>query len=244
MKMVSLCLESMILKPTSKYHELLTISIENFSKEQIEIVTGLMLGDGCIHYYRDTAKYPRLTNTRKSTDIDYLKWQYDILKDVYSSPPKEYSKFDKRTNKTYHSCYANSRAAPVFKHFYDLWYPSGKKLVPKNLVLTPLVIAVWFCDDGNMRFNNKNETSLAIKFATDGFLKEDVEFLANLLHEKYSEYFGVYKNGSGYIIKASNKAARKIALDIDTVFPNCMLRKAIWRTNEKAKEIINRNINT
>lgn len=220
----------------------LNISFEDCSSEQVEIINGLMLGDGCISYPRSTSKYPRLTNVRKASDIEYLKWQCEKLQCFYSATPKLYSKLDIRTQKTYNSCYVSSRSAPAFKEFYGKWYPSGKKIVPRDLVLTPLTIAIWFCDDGHMRFSNDLEKVIFVKFSTDGFTKTDTEFLASLLSNKYSEYFGVYRNGSGYVIGASTNASCKIAKDIDEyLFSIPMSRKAFWRVNSKAATIFSDN---
>ena len=39
-----------------------------------------------------------------------------------------------------------------FTEFYKLFYPFGKKVIPRNikeLIKNPLTIAIWFMDDGN-----------------------------------------------------------------------------------------------
>lgn len=95
--------------------------------------------------------------------------------------------------------------------------------------MTPLIIAVWFCDDGGMSYNKKDKTWISVKFATDSFSKNDIRFLSRLLSERYDEYFGVYKHEKGFVIKAATDACNKIAKDIDKVLPNYMNRKALWR---------------
>jgi hypothetical protein len=69
------------------------------------------------------------------------------------------------------------------------------KIVPKNLELTPLTLLIWFLDDGTVRKNARQ-----IKLHTDGFYKQDVEFLISKLSElgidcslnKQREKFAIY----------------------------------------------------
>lgn len=200
---------------------------EKFTGEQEEIFNGLMLGDGCINpNIRSVKLNPRLTNTRQLSDFDYLKWQYEKFKYFYSTPPKESSYLDKRTNKNYLNCYSNSRTGQIFHEYYNLWYPNGIKIVNKNIKLTPLTILVWFLDDGSIVRSGKN--ALTIKFATDGFAVSDVEFLADLLFKYTDEIFNVYMNDKGPILKAPTLAAVKIIKTIDPIFLSCMERKRTW----------------
>ena len=44
---------------------------------------------------------------------------------------------------------------PEFTKYRNLFYPSGKKIVPKNikqLLVDPLSLAVWFMDDGSAEY--------------------------------------------------------------------------------------------
>lgn len=44
----------------------------------------------------------------------YLEWQYEQLKEFYSSNVGEHNSFDKRTNKTYYGCFLNPRSGTIF----------------------------------------------------------------------------------------------------------------------------------
>lgn len=55
------------------------------------------------------------------------------------------------------------------------WYPEGKKIVPEDVVLTPLSLAYWFCGDGSY------DKSGSLVFYTNSFRKENVERLAREL---------------------------------------------------------------
>lgn len=52
------------------------------------------------------------------------------------------------------------------------WYPEGKKIIPRDVVLTPLSVALWFCGDGT-----GDRSTGTLSFCTNGFTRPDVEFL-------------------------------------------------------------------
>lgn len=66
---------------------------------------------------------------------------------------------------------------PSLTNIYNRWYPEGKKIIPKDLELTPLVIKHWFLGDGSLR-----QHSGGIVLYTNGFEVSDVEFLVKLLN--------------------------------------------------------------
>ena len=43
-----------------------------------------------------------------------------------------------------------TRQLPTLTALRIQWYPEGKKIVPNDLVLDPMILAVWFMDDGSM----------------------------------------------------------------------------------------------
>ncbi len=51
-----------------------------FTQMQQEILTGSLLGDGCI-FKHPTGRYPYLQIARKLTDIEYLKYEFDFFKE-------------------------------------------------------------------------------------------------------------------------------------------------------------------
>lgn len=55
------------------------------------------------------------------------------------------------------------------------WCPIQKKQVPLDLILTPTVVAQWFCGDGTCASTG------TLTFCTNGFTREEVEFLIERL---------------------------------------------------------------
>lgn len=204
---------------------------EKLTQEQEEFLTGLMLGDGSIVYsVKNKSLYPRLTIRRQAQDKKYLNWQYEVFKEFYSSPPKYMEIYDKRTKKTYISYNLQSKSGKIYKQYHIEWYPYGKKIIPKTIKLTPLTLLIWFLDDGCVVHSGKN--SLTIKISTNCFVKEDVEFLSQLLTKNFGIKLNVYKHDSGYILKGATGPALKFIDTIKDIFPDFMQRKKTWTINE------------
>lgn len=96
-----------------------------------------------------------------------------------------------------------------------------------------MIIAIWACDDGN--FSITETKRLRIKLHTQGFSKDEVMFLKNLLDDRYNTKFKVQNPiDNKYIIVGHDHQSRILLKDIDSVFPESMFRKSdIWR-NENA----------
>lgn len=199
------------------------------TSEQEEFLIGLMLGDGCICYANKRhSLYPRLTLRRQSQDKDYCDWQYEILKEYYNSPPKFLSIFDKRTKKYYDRYSLQSKSCWIFKKYYEKWYSNKRKKVPRNLKLTPLILLIWFLDDGCVIKSSKN--GLTLQLSTQGFIKSDVDFLADLLSKYLKSQYKVYGNSkNGFLIRSSTLPTIKFIETIDDIFPSFMERKRKWK---------------
>jgi DNA-directed DNA polymerase III PolC len=98
---------------------------------------------------------------------------------VSISPPRQTKK--QNTHRT-------SSSHPYFVGFREKWYPSGKKIVPRDLRLTPVMLAWWFMDDGSGCFRSFQRSSgefknyYSTRLCTQGFTKDDNEFLQRELH--------------------------------------------------------------
>lgn len=68
---------------------------------------------------------------------------------------------------------STQRTVQLYKEF-NRWYPKGKKVVPKDLRLTPVSALHWYVGDGS---SGKHE----LIFSTQSFNAEDNKLLAQLL---------------------------------------------------------------
>jgi len=213
---------------------------------QQEILTGLMLGDGCLRI-QERCINASLQMTRALYDNEYniyLKNKfYDVCTDksLFSS-----SCFDERTNKIYYSSNLRTRVSKLFTETHKRWYIDNKKTIPKDLELTALAIAIWFADDGCISVYKEGHKKsgvygkiyphlYTISFATHGFSLPEVNFLNAKMNERYGFYLHRINSGNNqYTLHCfTAEQSKTILRDIDPVFPFGMERKSnIWRAKE------------
>jgi hypothetical protein len=208
---------------------------QTLSPTQHEVLVGLLLGDGHLKL-DEKGKYPSLRVKRAPKDIKYLEYQYNLFKSLCASGIKTYEEhIDGEVLPRISNVFA-TRAIPAFSNYYTQWYGSSK--IPENIELTPLTLATWFCDDGNVEnYNNKN--GLKTKFATHAFGKENVLFLINKLYDTLNAKFTIQKvlqkqnskTDEQYIIVGNTSSSRILFKYIENhVIGMGMQRKSdIWK---------------
>ncbi len=177
------------------------------TSKQKEILIGGLLGDLSLEKPKKSNNCnTRFKIERSIKDLKYLEWQQDQFKEI-TSKINTYNRLDKRYNKIYSSCYLRSKALSELNELYYDWY-DGKKHIPRNFKLTPLTLAVWFADDGCItKYSDKHYT---VKFSTECFTPEDVDYLISLLMSLTKSSFKKYRkypDKDHFIIKGSTKSA-------------------------------------
>lgn len=77
--------------------------------------------------------------------------------------------------------------------YYRQWYQNGVKTIPRDLVLTPLMLLHWYIGDGS--YTN------SIMLSTNGFTVQDVKFLIKLLKRDLGIESRLYETPTGPTIK-------------------------------------------
>lgn len=141
------------------------------SKYQRDIITGALLGDGCMALFKH-ARNACFTYTSKSAE--HVKFVCSSLFEFSTKAQKwrEASVFDKRTYKTYTRIVFRTANNIAFTKIYNQWYPEGKKIIPENVVLNPTICLIWYLGDGTLCHSKR---SAAIYLCTDCFEKEQIE---------------------------------------------------------------------
>lgn len=199
---------------------------------QEQVLTGLMLGDGHLAI-NGKAINASLMVSRAIKDKDYLQYEADLFQNLLAPrycDAVQYSKSFNKTHNRYKEAYSFATSNnPSLTVHQKRWYQNKIKIVPLDLQLSSISVAHWVADDGSVDYN-KLPYRLRLELSTHGFTKTEVEFLANLLNERYHEEFlvrGKNKKGKKYwIIKAYDSACRELFADIDPYFK--MDRKRIW----------------
>lgn len=137
----------------------------------VGIVDGLLLGDGSI----DSRGCLRLDQAKiRQGWLSDLTVRFAVLRTASRTIPIKP-----------HDCKVNGRKTrfkggwalytPAYVEMQQQrlrWYPKGIKRVPKDVSLTPVTVAYWFCGDGSYNADG------VLVFYTNGFLKNEVRLLA------------------------------------------------------------------
>lgn len=202
------------------------------SNLQEQILIGGLLGDLSLYQYKNQINSGIAIN-RAIKDKKYLEYQLDIFKEFCPAGIKIRNTFDKRTNKTYTGCAFRSQVAEVFTPYKQKWYLDGTKIVPRDLQLTPLICAIWFCDDGSIVYSGASKQGRRISLYTDSFLKEEVIFLQNLLQDILNISVKITRKNSmknvnkGFYLHIDKRSDVAIYLNyIKDAVPQSMIRKS------------------
>lgn len=131
-----------------------------------------MLGDG----YMRCKINAHLQVTHSIKQKDYVDWMYGVLNNFILTPPKEYQGNGKRIGYRFFT-----RSLPCFTEIYNQFYVNNRKIIPNNLELDPLMLAVWYMDDGS-------RCDKSCYFNTQQFPEQEQELLMRLL----LRYFGLH----------------------------------------------------
>ena len=156
-----------------KYYHLREIPLEQRHKD---FIIGTLLGDGCLARGGKKSNF-RLSFAHCEKQKDYFLWKFDFLKPFTNN---FYKSIDKRGNSTMYQ--TKSICHKELNQYADMFYDSSrKKHIPENIeeLLTPLGLAIWLMDDGNL--NEK----VNIRMSSMGFSFEEHEKLQNALRNKF-----------------------------------------------------------
>lgn len=138
------------------------------------IIVGSILGDGYMTELT-VKKKSRLWLKYDDRYLSYLEWLHEELRPIGVGIIKG--------KKGYHQHQFLTDSSSEIGKLKMLFYPKGKKLVPKNidqLLIDPSSLAVWYMDDGTL--DQRERYHFNALFATHGFSFEDCVRLAKVLN--------------------------------------------------------------
>lgn len=220
-----------------------------FTNVQNDIIVGSLLGDGSLHklYKNSNSSFSK---TQSKNRFDYLQWHYDVLQPYSASVQETFSKekliggkkgviLERQAVEKYHCGYRYQTVNhPNWTVLRNEWYPDGTKIVPTNLTLNPLRIAIWFFDDGTNSLSHRTAI-----FCTQSFTIEEVEFLCHKLEmfnlkSKIFTVTSTYTNKKMPLIKITKSSYDNL---IEIIKPfmlwDCFKHKIDWRPAKKQWEV-------
>lgn len=124
------------------------------SKELIHFLDGVLLGDGCIDAL---GRCGRLV-----VDVQYREFAEYCMKPFHEYLPVYY-----RHTRTKGTITGRTKSHPDFSKQHHRWYKNGTKIVPDDVVLTPITVMAWFLGDGMYRKHRRRNP--IVRFSTQSF---------------------------------------------------------------------------
>lgn len=180
-------------KEIEKYKQKLSLT-----QEQRDILVGLLLGDAHLETQNGGRTY-RLKIEYSLKNKAYGEHIYEIFKEWILSSPRIKQK---KSNDSLSENIAFSTVSHASLRFYaQQFYKDSRKVVPRiiNRLLTSKGLAYWFMDDGSIKSNQ----SKGVIFNTQGFIRQDVSRLVEVLSDKFGLNVKERKQKDGYQIYIS-----------------------------------------
>ena len=123
-------------------------TVGRLTQLQKSVIIGSILGDG----------YLRIIPGRKDAFLEvnhsikakeYVDWKYSVLKNICISEPKKRVIDEKRTAYRFFT-----RQHPEVTKLLKMFYKSGLKTIPSGIELDPVILAIWYMDDGSKSGDN------------------------------------------------------------------------------------------
>ena len=118
-------------------------TVGSLTQLQKSIIIGTILGDG----------YLRMIKGRKDAFLEinhsirakeYVNWKYEILKNIVKGKPK--ARIGKGARVAYRFF---TRQHPELTNLLKIFYNNGQKIIPSGIKINPIILAVWYMDDGS-----------------------------------------------------------------------------------------------
>jgi len=118
-------------------------TVGSLTKLERQIIVGSLLGDGYMRIIpgRSNAFLEVNHSIRAKVYVDY---KFKSLKRLCESSPKERS-----TNENRIAYRFFTKQHKVLTDLYHQFYQHGRKIIPAGLIIDPVILAVWYMDDGS-----------------------------------------------------------------------------------------------
>ena len=118
-------------------------TVGSLTQLQKSVILGSILGNGHIRIMpgRKNA-FLEINHSIKAKE--YVDWKFSILKDICKSAPKARKNGKDKTAYRFFT-QQHKKITELIKKFYK----NGKKVISSDLKLDPVILAVWFMDDGS-----------------------------------------------------------------------------------------------
>ena len=148
--------------------------------------------------------------------------KFGLITTVRYESEKEPHRYDGNLIVNNGSIIISSPQNKVFNAYRDLWYPEGVKIIPLNIGISPLSLAIWAMDDGS------NSKSGGFYFHSQGFTLKDNERLIKYLNEQYNLFCKIHYIKGKPIIYVRRESKKLLFFVINKFICKSMQYKFIY----------------
>ena len=168
----------------------------SLTQNQRSLVIGTIVGDGYVRII------PRRRNAflevnHSASQRMYVDWKYQMLQSIVKSEPKL-----RKGNGNRIACGFFTRCLPEITDLFHYFYKERRKMIPSDLSLDPLSLAVWYMDDGS-----RSGGSLYLN--TQQFSMQDQETLQSILLNQYGIHSGLNRDKEYWRVRIVTADAQK-----------------------------------
>lgn len=118
-------------------------TVERLNQFQKSVIIGTILGDGYLRIVPGR-QHAFLEINHALSQREYVMWKYDVLKGIRAGAPMVRNGNGKRIAIRFHT-----KQSDELTKLYSLFYQDRIKIIPSNFKLDPVILSVWFMDDGS-----------------------------------------------------------------------------------------------
>lgn len=172
-------------------------TVGSLTSVQHAVLVGSLLGDGTLRK-QGTRTNALFEVNHAYAFKEYVDWKYLHFQEYVLTPPKT-----RRGNGMRVAYRFTTRSLPIFTAYYQWFYKEGRKKVPFDLVLEPLMLAVWVMDDGS-----KSRSSLYLN--TQQFKQNDQLLLKKLLDKTFGIECALNRDKQYFRLRVSTESTKKM----------------------------------
>lgn len=138
----------------------------------LEIIDGFLLGDGSAQKHIIAARFAMSTSSEEF--CNYWKKSFCMYDPISFCQKINNPRYN--GEKIQFSMLTKSHPDITFQR--SRWYKNNKKVIPNDVIITPLSVSLWFCGDGTRAVSDNSQWGT---ICTQDFSSHDVEFLVEKL---------------------------------------------------------------
>jgi len=215
----------------------------NIDEDVKQVLLGSLLGDGSLGINKGgkSAFYREIHSLKQK---EYLIWKNQFLK-VFDTKLHEYSIYDSRTDRTYHSILLWSKTNTLLTLYFQNLYKQGKKTINEDLLnqVGILGLAIWYMDDGYYHYGDYR-----CALSTDSYTYGEQLLVKNWLKNKFNVNAQIHKSSSKSvrynIVLSKNETDKFLRMIQSFIVPSMYYKLGHLKEENSLKIEMHNNKNT